>query len=49
VDYSATVSLSRLLRVSPPNDFVGVLEMLVGVGRVANFPDDLQRLQIEFT
>lgn len=49
VNYSFTVSETGLLSVTPPADFVGTIEIIVGVGRVANNPDDLQRFAIEFS
>jgi cyclophilin family peptidyl-prolyl cis-trans isomerase len=49
VPYTFTVSSTGLLEVTPPQDFVGTVEVLVGVGRVANSPDDTQRVQITFT
>lgn len=36
VDYTFTVSASGLLKVTPPEDFVGTLQIRVGVGSVEN-------------
>jgi cyclophilin family peptidyl-prolyl cis-trans isomerase len=48
VDYDVTVSASGLVQVTPPVDFVGSVEVFVGVGRTANVPDDTQRIIVEF-
>lgn len=48
-DYTSTISDTGLLEVTPPADFVGTLQVLVGVGKAENAPDDTQLLEIEFT
>ncbi|MGL4513012.1 MAG: peptidylprolyl isomerase [Lacipirellulaceae bacterium] len=47
--FTATVSATGLLQVTPPTDFVGTLEVIVGVGRSSTTPDDTQRVRVTFT
>ncbi|MDZ4656578.1 MAG: peptidylprolyl isomerase [Bythopirellula sp.] len=48
VNYNFTVSATGLLQVTPPQDFVGTIQILVGVGKAANAPDDTQLISIQF-
>ncbi len=48
VDYTFSVSASGLLQVTPPEDFVGTIQIRVGVGRFANSPLDTQLISIQF-
>jgi cyclophilin family peptidyl-prolyl cis-trans isomerase len=51
VDYTFSVSATGLLQVTPPQDFVGTIQVRVGVGRAANTPvtsQDSQLISIQF-
>jgi hypothetical protein len=48
VDYTFSVSATGLLQVTPPQDFVGTIQVRVGVGRLANTPLDTQLISIQF-
>lgn len=49
VDYTVTVSSTGLVQVTPPQGFVGTVQVRVGVGSVANNPDDTQLITVQFT
>lgn len=46
---TVTVSPAGVVQVTPPTDFVGFVDVLVGVGRAANSPDDTQIIRFTFT
>ncbi len=48
VDYTFTVSETGLVRITPPTDFVGTIQLNVGVGDTANSPDDTQLISVQF-
>lgn len=47
-DYTFTVSETGLVRITPPTDFVGTIQIRVGVGDTANSPDDTQLISVQF-
>ena len=47
-DYTVSVSESGLVEVTPPEDFVGVLDIIVGVGQSSVTPTDTQVVRVEF-
>jgi hypothetical protein len=48
VNYTFTVSATGLVQITPPTDFVGTIEIMVGVGKVANTPLDTQLIKVQF-
>lgn len=48
VDYTVSVSDTGLVSVTPPTDFVGTVEVIVGVGASENASSDLQLIEVEF-
>jgi large repetitive protein len=48
-DYTVTVSSTGLVQVTPVTDFVGTVQIRVGVGDTANNPDDVQLISVQFT
>jgi hypothetical protein len=47
-DYTFTVSETGLVKITPPTDFVGTIQIRVGVGDTANSPDDTQLISVQF-
>jgi large repetitive protein len=47
-NYTVSVSATGLVQVTPVQDFVGTVQVRVGVGDTANSPDDTQLISVQF-